>query len=732
MPSLAALAAFLWFGRFLGPVAEGAAPEWSVPWVPALGVEFALRLDGLSLAFALLITGIGAIVLLYAAAYFRTDRRLGSLLVILVLFAISMLGLVLADDALTLFVFWEGTTVTSFLLVGFDHNQAKARAAALQALLVTGGGGLALLAGLLIMSGITDTYRLSEMNALGPVIRASPLYVPAFVLVICGCFAKSAQWPFHFWLPGAMAAPTPVSAYLHSATMVKAGVYLMARFTPALGGTDLWFWTLTLFGGFTMVLASVWALRQTDLKLMLAQTTVMGLGVITMLIGIGTDAAILAAMVFILVHALYKATLFLVAGLLDKGAGTREYLELGGLGRAMPISAGVAALAALSMAGLPPFFGFLGKELIYEATLDAPRWELLVSAAAIAANALTFAAAGIVALRPFFGAPRSPRGNPADPTPGLWFGPAVLAVLALLIGLGPAGIEHALIAPMLFAVRGVAMPGHLALWHGVTPALYLSLATFAAGIALYAMLDRLREGLAAAEPHLPATEGWYDAMIAGLPRLAGALTGVLQDGRMTTYLRLTFVALAALVWGAILHGVGAWPALQLNLALIEWAVVLIIAASTVAVLMTHSRLVAIAALGGVGAGIAVIFVLYGAIDVAMTQLFVEILVVVFISIAMVRLPKVGVVPFRPLNALIAGVLGIGMTLILIAVLGTELDPKLTTYFEANSVAVAHGHNIVNVILVDFRGFDTMGEISVIVIAGIAALAALRAGRRAAQ
>jgi len=728
LPALGALATFLWFGRFLAPVAAGGAPEWAIPWIPALGIEFAFRIDGLALAFALLITGIGAIVLLYSATYFRGDVRLPSLLAVLVLFAVSMLGLVLADDAITLFVFWEATTITSFLLVGFDHENATARAAALQALLVTAIGGLALLAGLLIMGAIAGTYRISAMNAAGEIFRAHDLYLAIFALVILGCFAKSAQWPFQFWLPTAMAAPTPVSAYLHSATMVKAGVYLMARLTPALGGTEVWTWTLTLTGGFTMLIASVWALRQTDLKLVAAYTTVMALGTLTMLIGTGSPIGIAAAMAFLLVHALYKATLFLGIGMIDKGAGTRDYLELGGLGRIMPITASAVALAALSMAGIPPFIGFIGKELTYAAAGFSPLRPELVAAAALAANAMMVACAGVAALRPFLGPERAPKDRPADPDWGLWFGPVVLAVLGLIFGLDGHGLEVMLVAPMVHAVAGAEMPVGLHLWHGVGTALYLSLATFALGVLLYARVDAVRDRLIALEPWLPRTEGWYDALIAGFPRLSAALTGRLQDGRMTTYLRLTFAAMALLVWGAILWGHGAWPEFRLGLALIEWAIIVIITASTLVVLRTPSRLTAITALGGVGASVAIFFVLYGAIDVAMTQLFVEILVVVFISIAMVRLPAMGSVPFSAGNALIAIALGVAMTTILIAVLGTELDRKLATYFEETSAPVALGHNIVNVILVDFRGFDTLGEISVIVIAGIAAIAALRAGR----
>lgn len=551
VPAVAAALATVWFAGFLGPVAQGEIPTLVLPWLPRLGIAFAFRLDGLALAFALLICGIGALILLYAATYFRTDRRLGALLAILTTFAVAMLGLVTADDAVTLFLFWEGTTITSWLLVGFDHERAGARAAALQALLVTGGGGLALLAGLLVMGGLAGTFRLSEMNAAGDLFRTSPLYPAIFALVMLGAFTKSAQWPFQFWLPGAMAAPTPVSAYLHSATMVKAGIYLIARLMPSLGGTDLWIWILTPVGGFTMLLASVWALRQTDLKLMLAYTTVMALGLMTMLLGLASPIAVAAAMTFLLVHAFYKAALFLSVGLIEKGAGSRLYPELGGLAGAMPLSAAIVALAALSMAGFPPLFGFIGKELIYTAAGPAPAG----AAAALAANALMAACALMIGLRPFAGRVRvSPRDRPADPAWGLVLGPGLLALLGLLCGLAPGPIERGLVGPMAQAVTGAPLAVHLELWHGVNPAFLMSLLTFALGFALYARLDGLRDGLAALEPDLPATEAWYESGLRGLLALARGLTAAVQNGRMTSYLRGTFLIFAALTWGRCWRG----------------------------------------------------------------------------------------------------------------------------------------------------------------------------------
>lgn len=728
LPPLLPLAAFFWFLTQVAPIARGEVREYVWSWVPALGIELAFLLDGLSLGFALLITGIGAICILYAGAYFARDPRLPSLQIILLLFALSMLGLVVTDDAMTLYVFWEATTVTSFLLVGFDHEKGKSRDSALQALLVTAAGGLALLIALLLMGNEAGSLRLSEMNAQGDLLRESAFYLGIFWLVVIGAFTKSAQWPFQFWLPGAMAAPTPVSAYLHSATMVKAGVYLLARFTPALGGTDVWLWTLTLVGGFTMVQASIWALRQSDLKLMMAYTTVMALGALTMLLGQGSAMAVTAAMAFILVHAFYKAALFLGVGMIDKGAGTREYPELGGLARFMPITTAAIAIAALSMAGFPPMFGFIGKELIYASVEDATMpW--FVGGMALAANALMVVCAGVVAIRPFAGRRRiAPKAYTADPGWGLWLGPVILAIMGVAGGIFAGRFEEYLVAPMVRAITGSEIGAHLALWHGINPALLLSLVTFAIGIALFFLVDRIRETLVRADPKTPGTEGGYDRSLQALKDFAAWQTRIVQSGLMTRYLQTTFVLLGGLIWGAVYFGTPALPPLQLDLDLFEWAVIGIIIASIILVLVTQSRLTAIAGLGGVGAGTGVIFFLYGAIDVGMTQLFVEILVVVFITIAMVRLPRAGHIPFRWVNAVIAGLFGLAITTALLAVLGTPLDRRLTSFFEATSVLEAHGRNIVNVILVDFRALDTMGEVSVIVISGIAALAALWAGK----
>ncbi|MEM6971249.1 MAG: hydrogen gas-evolving membrane-bound hydrogenase subunit E [Pseudomonadota bacterium] len=732
LPAVVAAAAFLWFCTMVGAVSEGAVLTWTRPWIGDLGIETTFLVDGLGLMFALLVTGIGALIFLYAAGYFAGDPRRARILTLLSLFAISMLGLVLADDVVTLFLFWEGTTITSFLLVGFDYQKAYSRRAALQALLVTGLGGLALLGGLVVLGEAMGTYRLSEWNAVPDAVKASGVYGWVLPLVLLGAFTKSAQFPFHFWLPGAMAAPTPVSAYLHSATMVKAGVYLLMRLTPSMGGTEAWFWILTVFGAATMLIGSIWALRQSDLKQMLAHTTVMGLGTLVMFLGGGTEKAVIGASLFLVVHALYKASLFLMVGCLDKKAGTREMDQLAGLSKAMPITAAAAALSALSMAGMFPFIGFLGKEVMYEGAFKIVTEPVLVTGAAYLANAMMVAVALIVAVGPFhFRAQRSPKDNPADPSWALLAGPVVLAVLGLAMGLFAPLTGDLLVIPIASAILGRPVDYHLYLWHGVNNAFLLSLATFFLGYLFWRGGREFRKGLSTAEKKgLISADDLYDRVLEGVERIAKKITGGLQNGSLPFYMRGTFAAFAAVIWGTVALSDGGRAMPQPDIPLVNYATLGVIMVGAVVTILTRSRLTAICALGAVGTGISIIFVLYGAIDVAMTQLMIEILVVVFLAIALLRLPRT---PdrqgFRVGDAGIAAMLGLGTTIVLISVLATPLDMQLTEFFEAKSAPEAFGRNIVNVILVDFRALDTMGEIAVIAIAAIGAVAALTAGRR---
>ena len=733
-PVVLALALFVAFLSAVEPVSQGQAGSLVLPWVPGLGIEFALRLDGLSLTFGLLVSGIGALVALYSDRYLAGHPHYGRFALFLSAFMLSMLGLVLADDLVLLFVFWELTTITSYLLIGFSHAAEKSRRNALQALFVTGAGGLAMLAGLILLGQAAGTLRISGIVAQGDMLLGHPHYAAILVLLFAGALTKSAQVPLHFWLPNAMAAPTPVSAFLHSATMVKAGIYLLARMHPALSGSAGWFWTLTILGGATAVFASLQSLRQTDLKQALAYTTLMALGTLALLLGQDTGYAITAFATFLVVHSLYKAALFLVVGNMDAATGTRETGLLGGLGRAMPATAIAAALAGLSMAGFPPFLGFIGKELKYAGGLAAAA-PVLVTGALLLANGMMVAVAAMVALGPFWRRaggvlPKSPR----EVSPAMWAGPMVLAVGGIAFGLLPQVLQAALVAPVVLALTGDAGDtATLTLWHGINLPLLLSLATFALGLTLYLALGKVRIGVGRALDALPNLDRNWDGLLDAIRRGAEWQTDMIQNGRLQIYLGVSFGTVAVALGATVLaRGLPtlAFDLSDANLMLVAIAALLI--GGTALATFSQSRLAAIAGLGVSGIAISLVFLLFGALDVAITQLLVETLVVVLVALALLRLPKLVPLGFRPGAALIAVAIGTLVTVILLAVLGSPLDLRLSTWFGEASWPEAHGRNIVNVILVDFRAIDTFGEIAVVVIAAISAFALLRGAARTGE
>ncbi|WP_119070228.1 putative monovalent cation/H+ antiporter subunit A [Aggregatilinea lenta] len=730
--ALLPLSLFVYFASLLGRIVDGQIVTAAVEWVPSLDVNLTFRTDGLSLVFALIITGIGTLVFLYGGAYLHGHAFTGRFYTAITLFMASMLGVVMADNIILLFVFWELTSFTSYVLIGFYNEREAARDAARQALIVTSAGGLFMLAGLILLSLSAGTWEISEIVARGAAIQADDRYVAALILILLGAFTKSAQFPFHFWLPGAMEAPAPVSAYLHSATMVNAGIYLMARLHPALGGTDEWHVLVTAAGAATMLLGGYLAWQKTDLKQILAYSTVSALGIMTFLLGLGTEETLTAAMLFLLVHALYKGALFMVAGSVDHATGTREIGELGGLRRAMPMTALAAALAALSMAGLPPLLGFVAKELIYEGTLhlhDTSAWIALITLLAVLGNLFNVTAAGLAAIRPFWGKVKSPH-TPHDVSATMWAAPLILGGLSLALGVALTAYEPVL-ERMVEAVHGEPVHLHLALWHGWTTMLALSGVTFAGGLALYLAAPRLSRPAVslgrALDPVAPSR--LYADLIHGTVDAATAGSRIILTAYLRQYIRVIMITLVAALgyvfatrieFDNLLHSSG--------VRVYEVVIAGVIIAAALTVTQLNKRLSAAAALGVVGYGVTLIYILYGAPDLAMTQFAIETLTVILFVVVIYRLPKLkqlSSTTARRMDAVLAVVVGVTMTLLTLVVTSVPMRSQLSPFFAEMSYIAAHGHNVVNVILVDFRGFDTMGEITVLSVAAIGVFALLR-------
>lgn len=728
--ALLPLALTAYFATQAPGIAGGGTATASFEWMPALDVRFSLYLDGLSLLFTILICGIGTIIVVYAGTYLGGHADLGRFQAFILLFTGSMLGLVLADNVVTLFVFWELTTITSYLLIGFDHEREDARSAALQALLVTGGGGLALLAGLLLLGTAGGAYELSELTGRGDLVRQHELYLPALSLILLGAFAKSAQAPFHFWLPNAMEAPTPVSAYLHSATMVKAGIYLLARLAPVLGNTDAWLYTVTTTGAATLLIGGCLALIENDLKRVLACSTIAVLGMLTMLIGLGSTLAIKAAMAVVLGHALYKGALFLVAGAVDHATGTRDVRRLGGLATKMPVTAVAAGLAALSMAGIPPLFGFIAKEELLEASLHAPLEATTMTLVALAGSGLTVAAAILVGARPFFGRVSSAAEAAHEASPSLWLGPALLAAGSLLLGLAPLLVDANLVSPAVAATLGEPAPVELSLWDGFTPALGFSVLALAGGAALYIGLASYRRAAVSLAGMAGWSPGnWYKRSVAGLDLLARGQTRVLQSGYLRVYV-LVIMVVTVVIAGATLIDRGGLraPGRPDGARFYEVALILIVLAGALMAATTSSRLTAVAALGVVGYGIAMVYLLFGAPDLAMAQVLVETLTVILLVFAFYQLPRfarLSSVRLRLRDAVAAGAAGALMTALVLVVTAVDQHSNVSEFYARSSAPLAHGRNVVNAVLVDFRALDTLGEITVLALAAVGVYALLK-------
>ena len=704
--------------------------QW--PWIPSLDLYLRFRLDGLSLLFCLIITGAGFFISLYSSSYMAGHPHVGRYFAFLHAFMLSMLGIVTADNLLLLFVFWEGTTVFSYLLIGFDHEADTARDNARQAILITSAGGLALLIGILLLKVAGASFTISHWVGAGDQIREHALYPAIFIAVFLGAMTKSAQYPFHFWLPNAMSAPTPVSAFLHAATMVKAGVYLLMRFHPLLGGTQLWITTLVFVGGTTALWGAVQALAPSDLKRILAYTTMMALGILIMFLGGQTTPPLTAATTFLLVHALYKASLFLAAGSIDHQTGTRLLDRLGGLWRAMPLTALAVAAASMSMAGFPLFFGFIGKEIMYKGALTETVYPGFATTIALLSNALMTGVAGTILLGVFFGRRPNALAAVREVPWTMRFGPSIMGGLTILFGIFPWWVSANLVQPAVLAFHPAREEIHLKLFHGFNTPLLLSFITLTLGGLIYLTRHHLRVWVGMLRQRLPVTsQRTYQFGLDLFMRTADSVTRGMQNGSLTAYLTVIVLCMAVAV-GWPWFG-SAKPALSvpaLDGPIVAVGLVLLILAATVVVLTAKRRLAAICGLGGVGAGVALIFLVFGAPDLALTQLMVETLTVIIVSLVLLRLPSLNrekkkPLPLRIMTAGLCAAVGFLVTSMLIGIGQSPLDRSLTAFYESKSYLAAHGRNIVNVILVDFRALDTLGEITVVVLAAWAGIALIR-------
>ncbi len=734
--ALIQIGVFIYFTTKIPIITDGEIILFKLPWISQLGLELSFMLNGLSLAFVLLITGIGALVFIYAHAYMKSYFNTDRFYFFLFLFSGAMLGLVLSENLIQLFIFWELTSFLSFLLITFFHEKESARKAAFQSLFITGFGGLILLTGIILIGNTVQTYSLNEWIRQGDIIRESTMYLPGLILILIGAFTKSAQFPFHFWLPGAMQAPTPVSSYLHSATMVKAGFFLLASLNPVLGGTNEWTYIIPIFGVMTMLVGSYFAITQTDIKDILAYTTISALGILILLIGIDTKLSIKAAILFLFIHAFYKATLFMVAGIIDKKTGTREISKLGGLARYMPITFIVALLALFSMAGLPPMLGFLGKELIYEAKVQSPGIASLILILGVASNILMIAVSLLFLKKVFLGKVRKYDKQPNEK--GLFIiGPAMLAVLSLVFGLFPNVLGNSIIEPAIQSIFLETYQVKLSIWHGFNKVFYLSLFTVVAGFGLYYLLIKksvvLKKWryLNSRLFNIEFSEV-FSKVIDNFIDFSKRSTSIIQHGFHRYYILTIIIVTTALLWLQVYLTRG-WI-LETNLSINPFYITGLVVVSSIAAIysaINKSRITTIIAMGVVGYGISLIYLYYSAVDLAITQIIVETLTIVIFVIVLQKLPRFAKLSSKATKIrdfLIALSFGAVMTVLALKAIHVEFNRPISDFFIKNSLDKAYGKNIVNVILVDFRALDTLGEVTVLTIAALGVFVLLKRKR----
>ncbi len=748
-----ALSALALTASFYPSVTNGGVLKYKIEWLPQLGLDLILRIDGFAWSFLILIFGIGLLVVLYARYYMSPSDPVSRFFSLLLAFMGAMTGIVLSGNIIQLVFCWELTSIFSFLLIGYWHQNAPAREGARMALIVTGAGGLCLFSGIILLGHVVGSYDLDAVLAAGHIVRNHPLYLPILILVLLGAFTKSAQFPFQFWLPEAMAAPTPVSAYLHSATMVKAGVFLLVRFWPVLGGTNEWLWLVSSAGLLTFVLGAFIAIFQQDLKGLLAYSTISHLGLITLLIGLDRPLALIAAIFHIINHATFKASLFMAAGIIDHESGTRDIRRLSGLWKFMPITATLAIVAAASMAGVPLLNGFLSKEMFFAETIETHDGSLIDDLLPyIVTAASTFSVA--YSLRfikdVFFGPPATdlPK-TPHEPPRWMRFPIEFLVVLCLVIGIAPGLTVGWFLDTASIAVLGTATPHfNLAVWHGLNWPLLMSFVALVGGILLYAALQPyLRLGFDGAPlfRHLDPARIFERLLLALSTRWARGVENLISSRHLQPQLRLIilFVVIAGavpLVWAGLPKpGLARTPVAPILAGV--WVLGIVCAVGSAYMAKFH-RLAALVLLGGAGMATCITFVWFSAPDLALTQLVVEVVTLVLLLLGVRWLPKrtpkfLGPMPFsvitrRGRDLTLAALAGFGMAGLAYSMMTQPVPDSISEFFLENAYAKGGGTNVVNVILVDFRGFDTMGEITVLGVVALSVFALLRRFRPAAD
>ncbi|WP_117149272.1 Na+/H+ antiporter subunit A [Paraliobacillus zengyii] len=748
---------FAYLISFIPTLSAGEVVVRKLTWVPSLGINFDIRLDGLSLLFGLLITGIGALVVLYSIFYLtKKGEALHNFYFYLLMFMGAMLGVVLSGNLMVMYVFWELTSLSSSLLIGYWHHREKSRYGAQKSMLITVTGGFAMLAGFALLYVMTGTFTITEIIAQADVVAASNLFIPAMLLILLGAFTKSAQFPFHIWLPDAMEAPTPVSAYLHSATMVKMGIYLVARLSPVFSGAPEWFWIVSGVGLLTLLWGSFNAVRQTDLKSILAYSTISQLGMLMSMLGVGSaaayygyeagyTAATVAAIFHLINHSTFKGSLFMVAGIVDHETGTRDIRKLGGLMTFMPITFTLSIIGAFSMAGIYPFNGFLSKEMFLATMLNATEiadfnmqtFGILFPVIAWVASVFTFIYCMVLVFKTFTGKyqPEKLEKKPHEAPIGMLIPPIILASLVVLFGLFPNILSHSIIEPAVQAIYPASLTGvehfdiHISAWHGIDYApLHMTIGIIVVGLLLYLTLPKWQKIYQYLRLHQKDPVNYaYDYLLEKLVVVAAKITNIQITGLLRDYFVYMYVFLLGLTFYTM-YRFNAFAIDTINVApipLYVWFVVAVVTAAVIVVPFINNKVVAIISVGFVGFLVSLFYVLFRAPDLALTQLLVETVTTALFLLCFYHLPELRKEKSKPtfkwVNVIIS--VGVGALVTVMALSALSFGNKkpfesISQYYIDNAHDLGGGDNIVNVILVDFRGLDTMLEILVL---GIAAL-----------